>query len=193
MKKNQFFKFVFTVIFICSISSLVHAVDFKNDKYWIDAGFGNYYSTDNTEGISWNLAVNLINNNTLYKIRFLNHQEFKLFGPDPLEDFYNLGMMMGKGFSGKYHEIQVSGGLGITGGVNRGKLLYVEPSQGWFNISNPNHYEKEKFITPSIPLEIDLIIKPIKFLGAGATLFGDLNYKKPMYGFLIKFALGKLR
>jgi len=168
-------------------------VDFKKDQYWIDAGFGSYYSTDQTDGFTWNLGVNLISDNTLYKLRFLNQQEFKIFGPGPLEESYSVGMMIGKGFKGKYIQILFSGGLGITGGIKRGKLLYTEPSSGWFDIGDPRHFEKERFISPSIPLEIDLLIKPIKYLGAGVTLFGDLNLKRPMYGFVLKFGLGKMR
>jgi len=34
---------------------------------------------------------------------------------------------------------------------------------------------------------------PIKYLGVGVSLFGDLNLKRPMYGFVFKFGLGKLR
>jgi hypothetical protein len=176
-----------------TLSGYSQIIDFKNDKYWIDAGVGGYYSTDLTDGLAWNLSVNMINDSTLYKVRFLNLQEFQLFGPDPLEEFYSVGMMVGKGFSGKYIQVFFSGGLGVTGGIKRGKLIYTEPGQGWFDLSGPGHYEKERFILPSIPLEIDMLIKPIKNLGAGITLFGDLNWARPMYGFIFKFAIGKLR
>jgi len=180
-------------LFILSISGSSQIIDFKNDKYWIDAGLGNYYSTSNTDGFTWNLGFNLIHDSKLYKVRFLNNKEFQLFSPDPLEEFNSVGILIGKGFSGKYIQIQFSGGLGVTSGLKRGKLLYTDPSKGWFDISNLNHYDKDRYITPSIPLEIDLLVKPIKFLGLGITLFGDLNYKRPMYGLIFKFGLGKLR
>jgi hypothetical protein len=86
-----------------------------------------------------------------------------------------------------------SGGLGITGGIKRGDLLYTEPSTGWFNIADGRRFEKDQFISPSIPLEIDLLFKPIKFLGVGFSLFGDLNFNRPMYGVALKLGIGQLR
>jgi len=180
--------------FICLFQvGYTQVIDLEKDKYWIDAGFGSYYSTEHTDGFTWNFGVNLIFDSTLYKLRFLNQQEFDLFGPDPLEEFYSVGMMIGKGFAGKFVQIQFSGGLGITGGIKRGELLYTEPSSGWFDIGDPRHFERDRFISPSIPLEIDILIMPIKYLGVGVSLFGDLNLKRPMYGFVFKFGLGKLR
>ena len=35
-------------------------VGFKHDKYWIDAGTGNYCSTEKTDGFIFNFSINLI-------------------------------------------------------------------------------------------------------------------------------------
>lgn len=112
----------------------------------------------------------------------MRHQEFELFGPDPMEESYSVGMMIGKGFRRKHIQIQFSGGLEIIGGIKRGKSLSENPSSGWFSLDDPRHYEREKFISPSIPLEINLMIIPTKYFGPGISIFGDLNLKRPMYG-----------
>jgi len=177
---------------ICSLNCFSQIIDLKNDKLWIDLGIGSYYAFEESDGFSDYISVNLYKDSVLYKIRFLNYDEFNLFGPSPSEEFYDIGMMIGKGFSGKYAQILFSGGLGVTGGIKRGKLLYTEPS-GDFSIDDPRHFDSDRFITPSIPLEIDVLFKPIKYLGAGVSLFGNLNLKQPMYGFAIKFSIGKMR
>lgn len=173
--------------------SFAQVIDFKNDKYWINAGLGAYYAKDKTDGFTWNIQFNLNPNKTIYKINFLHHQEFSLFGPDPLENFYHLGMLIGKNYSVKYAQIGFSIGIGATGGVKRGKLLYTEEPHEWFAIKDPRHFENERFFTPSIPLEIDLTLIPVKFLGAGVSVYGDLNFKKPMYGFTVRCGLGQFR
>jgi hypothetical protein len=85
--------------------------------------------------------------------------------------------MTGRGFTNQYVQIYFSGGLGITQGNNR----------------FPDRYDKDFFIAASIPLEIDLMVIPINNLGAGVTLWGDLNVKRPMTGFIVKIGIGKFR
>ena len=190
MKKNGIFLIGFIWLFQTGFNQVN---DLHKYKYWIDVGSGGYYSIDNIEGFSWSLGVNLIADSTLYRLRFLNQREFKIPAPDPLEESYSVGMMIGKALTGKYIQIEFSGGLGITGGIKRGRLLYTSPPSGWIWVGDPGHYEKDEFMSPSIPLEIDLLIKPIKYLGVGFSLFADLNLKSSTYGLMFKLGLGKLR
>jgi hypothetical protein len=173
----QQFYFLSLGLFIYSITVSGQIIDYKNDKYWIDAGLGMFYTTGQTDGFSGSFSANLISDNTLYKIRFLYHTEFHMFEYGPTEKFFSVGLMSGRGLSGEYVQIHFSGGLGITGGKNR--------------VSGP--FERDYFITPSIPLEIDMIIKPLKYLGAGVNLWGDLNFKRPMSGMVLKLGIGKFR
>ena len=179
-------------LFIFSINCFCQIIDIKRDKYWIDGGFGNYYSTGKTDGFTRNLCVNMIIDSTIYKIRLNNYQEFQLWGIDPVEQFNSLGILIGKGYSSKYIQLYFSAGFGIIDGVKRGKLLYTDIGQSWFSF-NADHYEKDRFSTLSIPIEVDLLLKPIKYVGVGVSFYCDLNYKRPMYGIIFKFAIGKLR
>ncbi|MPN53579.1 hypothetical protein SDC9_201243 [bioreactor metagenome] len=137
-----------------------------------------------------NLGANLFKDSTLYKVRFLWNKEFDLLGSnDPSEEFYSAGVMIGKVRSNQYIQFRYSGGIGVIGGVKRGdKLLYTTGS--WLK---KNYYGEENFITPSIPLELDLIFKPIKHFGIGFAIWGELNYKRPMGGIIFKIEVGKLR
>jgi hypothetical protein len=101
---------------------------------------------------------------------------------------------LGKGYSRKYLQVQFSGGLGITGGIKRGDFLNKD--ELWLYgvlLFSRDICERDKFFTPSIPLQVDLLLKPIKYAGIGVTLFGDLNLVRPYCGFSIKLSLGKLR
>lgn len=104
-----------------SMSCFCQIVDWKNDKYWLEAGLGGYSSTDSTGGFSYVLSANLIRNTTAYKLKYLYHEEFRIFGPSPREKLHSIGMLIGKGFEGKSIQIYFSAGVGIIGGVKRGK------------------------------------------------------------------------
>ena len=182
-------------LLILSMSGYSQLIDFKNDNYWINAGTGNYYSTENTFGFTNYLGVNLFVDSTFYKVRLMHYQEFNLLGAYPSEEFNSVGVLIGKGLSSKYIQVQFSIGLGIIGGVKRGDFLYNKSSsnQGWISLMSQSYYSKDGFLTPSIPVEIDLLLKPIKYTGFGLSLFGNLNLIRPMYGLVFKVGLGKLR
>ena len=183
---------LFIVFAIFSFNSFSQIIDYKNDKLWIDVGLGRYYSNSDFEGFTSNISINLMKENLLYKIRNLNYTEFNVFWPTPDEKFNEVGLMIGKGFSGKFTHVLLSGGLGITEGTKRRKYLYTEPN-GDFNIHDSRHYESDHFITPSLPIEIEVMFKPVSFIGAGVSLFGNLNFETPVYGFMCKFSIGKMR
>ncbi|MDO9340471.1 MAG: hypothetical protein Q7T72_08095 [Bacteroidales bacterium] len=173
------------------LTGFSQVIDFKNDKYWVDAGFGSFITINNISGLPvfpQYLSINLFNDSTFYKISFLRNEEWDLFGDNPNEEYYSVGVLLGKGSSRKYLQFQFSCGLGITGGIKRGDFLYNNGD--WFR---SDYYERDKFITPSIPVEIDLLFKPIKYAGIGVTLFGNLNFVRPYCGFAVKLSMGKLR
>jgi hypothetical protein len=78
---------------IYSVSVSGQKIDFKNDKYWIDAGAGWFHTTGQTDGFSGSFSVNQISDRTLSKIRFLYHTEFHMFEPGPAEKFYSVGLI----------------------------------------------------------------------------------------------------
>ena len=182
--------FIFLYIIIQSYIMYGQQPDDKNIKYWFDAGIGNYICKS-SGGVNWNTSINLINKESLFfKARYLNLQEFSLEGPNPSEYFSSGGIMIGKVFLKKYGHCAFLCGIGETGGMKRGKFFYEIPNT---IIGDGRLYEKVYFNAISIPLEIELQYKPIKYLGIGISFFGDLNLKRPMCGFLFKIGLGKLR
>ncbi|HBS87790.1 MAG: hypothetical protein A2W91_11255 [Bacteroidetes bacterium GWF2_38_335] len=186
--KNILPFFLFLVLF--QTTCLSQKFDFKKDKYWLNFGAGNYCSVYSTGGIEWNADVNIVLDSTLYKIKYFQTLKFDLFGPLPHERTYNVEFMAGKGFSGKFAQVYFCAGLGIVYGIIRGKLLYVDPFPGFFE--DPKHYERKTFVSPSIPVEIDITLKPVMVLGITGTLYGNLNFKRPMCGVGLKIGIGNL-
>ena len=185
---------IFLIIFFCSsISCFGQVVNFRKDKYWLEAGLGGYSSIDSVGGISYSLSANLNSNSVTYKIRYLKHVEYSFLKPRPAESYHCIAMLIGKGYDGKAFHIYFSAGVGMIAGVRRGRFLYTVPSAGWFDLSDGRAYEKEHFHVFSIPLEVDLKFKPLEFAALGFTLFGELNMKRPMFGLEMTVGVGKLR
>lgn len=184
---------LFLLLFIAPLGLIAQIPDKSNKRYWIDLGVGGYVSNESTEGFSLNMGCSFYHDSSLYKIRVLLSEEFKLFGPHPNESSYELGLMKSITFGNKYLQVVFSGGLGLFGGVKRGDLLYTEPSQGWFTIGDRRHFEADNFIVPSIPIEADFTLKASNNIGVGLTLFGDINYKRPQIGGSVKFSFGRFR
>lgn len=168
------------------------AIDFKNDTYWIEGGWGIYNSLDDTDGLAFRLAANVNRNDVIYKARFLRLEEYNLFGPVPSESYTSPGLMIGKIFIDKYGYMSLSGGIGLTVGVERGEYLYTPGCSGWLCLSS-SHYEKKRFVTPSMPMEVDFMFIFSRYGGIGITFYGDFSLKHSNYGLAFKVGLGKLR
>ena len=91
----------------------------------------------------------------------------------------------------------MSGGFGFIAGKKKGAYSHTvtHTSTGWFDLqpSKVDYYNSERFFTPAIPLELDVQLVPIPYAGLGCALFANLNLKRPLVGFMVRFAVGKLR
>lgn len=181
-------KIIFFVIGFVFLGLTGHSQvdDPKDHKLWLDAGVG-LFGNGKAGGLDLNFGLNLILNKTQFKLSTKLLEELDLFGPKPSEKYSSVGILAGRGFSGKYAHAIFSGGIGITWGSMRGDLSASQPP-GW---AGP-YYKKELFSSVSIPLEIDLMFKPFKFLGVGFSIFGDLNFKRSYFGYGVKIGIGKL-
>ena len=187
--------FIITGLLIYSLTSFSQIIDLKNDLYWLNAGAGCFGSLDEISGVTRHLSVNLLNDSTIFKIKFSGNVEWEwglyFSGPVPEEVYYSVDFMVGRGFSIEYFHLQYSFGLGVTWGVKRGK--FIRRTQQFLFFGPYDVYEEDKFISPSIPLEMDLLLKPIKYAGLGVSIFGNLNFFRPYYGIALNLSIGKLK
>ena len=181
-------KALFIILFI-SITTCGQVIDFKNDKYWIESGIGIAQTTSSSKDadIAAEFAFNLIKGKSILKTRILAVSEFNILAGGN-ESSINIGALIGKHHSTKFFKASYLAGLGITTGQERGKKIGT--TGGWLSF---NRYEMNNFTSISIPIEVNLVLKPMKFIGIGLTLFGDINAKRSSYGLLLKLEVGKLR
>lgn len=178
---------------LISLTSFAQVSDSNVNKTWVTIGAGTFSSTDESVGTTIGISLNVVNQKHLYKVRYINYDEFIIMGPSPSENHHEVGLQYGKGFSSKRTQIYFSGGIGFTTGITRGDYIPPEPSGSWFSLNLSEQYEKEYFFTPSIPLEIEFLYKPVNFAGIGFAFNGNLNVKRPSVGLTIKIGLGKFR
>lgn len=163
----------------------------KKYRWWLDAGIGGF-NTKSISGDTYGVGLTIFNDKTFYTIQFLRNEEPEdyifTFGPLPFEKYSSIDVMIGKGISNKYLQIQASGGLGMATGIRRGAFLRTE--HGLWDIS---YYEEDRFTVPSLPLEVDFMVKPTKWLGVGLGVFGNFNSARSYSGYQFKLSLGRLR
>ena len=175
------------LFFFAFYKTNAQVIDFKNDAYWLSYGFGMAMSNGYTDDISVVLSLNHTRENTSIKTRFLLVTEFDIFSSSN-ESIVNLGVLYGKISSKKFLQTSYSYGLGITTISERGDL--ISNGYGWLS---SGEYEMKTATTLSIPLEVLIDFKPIKFVAIGLTAFADVNIKRSVYGITAILSLGKLR
>ncbi len=180
-------------LIFCYTAITSQSVDRKDDRFWGEVGVGLYNSDEGYDKYANDFCVKLLKGNTLYTFRAMGIWEPTLFGPNVSDKLSGLGLLIGTVMSDNYIHVGISGGLGYIGGVMRGKLLYTDPSTGFFDITDRRHFEKVEFLTPCIPIQIDFLLKPFSFLGLGVSLFADINFKRTIKGVTFKIGLGEFR
>ena len=111
-----------------------------------------------TSGLGIGGSVNLKIDNYLLLIRSTYSMELSIVGPEPKESLWEVSPMFGFVLKGRVGWISAGAGVGIVGGINRGKL--IEHGQ---DPSDPDTYEESSFLTVGIPVDIQLFLKPPSF------------------------------
>ena len=83
----------------------------------------------------------------------------------------------------QYFLVSFSAGLGLAGGVRRGKYLSYRPRRG-------DIYEKRAIRTWGIPIEVQLV-RTLADFGFGLYGYGNLNPEASFAGLLLFLQLGK--
>jgi hypothetical protein len=138
-------------------------------------------------GLNLYTSYNLKYKKYFYKIRVIENGEYNIGAKIPGEYIESIGIMMGKVYKINKTVNYYSVGLGISDGVNRGKM--IEPPGIMFG----GRYEEEDFITASIPIEVGVVNMARGRVGVGVNLFGDISIKRPYWGFSFVMTFGKPR
>lgn len=202
MKRNIINFLTVGVTFMLLIPSCLMSQDVQSDttpvsknktsnsvNNWINAGIGGC-----SVGLSSGANFSHQSGKKIISVRATYNEELNIFGPTPSEQAWDVGVMYGGIAKSKYGFASISAGLGLVGGVKRGRYLGYnrDDSCGWFFI-RIDQYEKIDFLTFGIPAEIQAFWTPFSKLGIGVTVYGNLNPEKPFAGLLVSIQVGDLR
>jgi hypothetical protein len=177
--------------------SIVYGQDISRDSSsqfgWVNGGFGASSVKGglgvNSFGVSPGVSFSYQSEKNLISVRYVYNIEFQpIVGLSPDETVWDAGVLYGRIAKVSYGLASISGGIGVVGGVRRGK--YLSSSGGWFGTS---YYEKLTFLTVGIPVEGQLFWTPLDFWGIGFYGFANLNKEKSFIGALLCIQIGKLR
>lgn len=163
----------------------------ETTMYWANVQGGTFSTVKKIGGFSAGVSLNAIKGNSIYKMRYFHDERFQLW--EPAEVYNEMSLLTGKSYYSKFLQINLSAGLGVTFGEVVAKTTVTEYRDQWYNLRTTTSHEFETFITPSIPLEIEFMVKPLKEIGLGLSLGGNLNFKRPTLRSTVSFIIGKLR
>lgn len=160
--------------------------------WWVDPGIGTYTTFGKGENkLTFTLGASVQKNNTLYKLRYMYNHEVALFNSMSPPEYYNsYNFLLGRSISNTGStQINILAGIGVTSGIKRDELL----TKSTLPVLVADKYSSERFVTPSLPLELEFMFKPFRYMGIGAGLFFEINLKKPVFGFTGKAMLGRIK
>jgi hypothetical protein len=181
MKKALFFLFLIYTQSLYSQKS--------NDSQLIFCTIGGgVYDGEKSGGLDGLISLDFQKKSYQWKIRYVGVTEFNLFGPNPPENYNDIGVLYGRVSNYKNIQLSISGGFGLVTGNRRGAYLYTPP--GWF--SSPE-YEKKQIFTLGIPLEAEINYNPFKFLGLGFAVYANINPENSFWGINLMWKFGKVK
>lgn len=181
----------FTLFPLFGFSQPAYELD---EAYWVAYGFSTYVSREGAFGFGQSADIGYLRGSFAYKIHYHSNDETDLFAPLLSEKFNHLSLMFG---TASYLEDAYAGvlvGVGITGGIKRGRVLYTFIPAGWFSSGEPVEvFEKKTFLNLSIPVEFYILAEPdrIDYVGGSISILIDINATAPTLNFTVKFSLGK--
>jgi hypothetical protein len=162
--------------------------DSTNHHEWVNLEFGGTaigtavgmvfsdYNTDNNNLISLRGMISVPVSGKYY----LDFNTIK----SPDDYFWDAGLMFGKGLQGRYYFLSLSGGIGLAGGVKRSNN--VQPTSSGFDSID------ESFTTIGIPIQAQVHLIPIRFIGFGLEGIANVNSKYSTWGVMVSLQIGGL-
>ena len=178
---------------LLALGPAVHAQDAPSQSrfaLWLSEGAGL-----STEGIGFVVSLSgTIGGRHLVSARMAGGFELVFFpSRSPAESVVDVGVLYGRTWpdgSGSGHT-SIAAGLAYVEGVRRGAYIYG-PGMGCSFFCGST-YDERPFRTVGIPVEARISLAPLRFVGIGVGLFGNLNPVRPFVGGAVHVHLGKLR
>jgi hypothetical protein len=119
----------------------------------------------------------------LIMIRSTYNMEMSVLGPEPSEAHWEVGPLFGFILKGRVGWISGAAGIGIVGGLKRGKLL---------EHGDIDKYQEVDFVNVGFPLDAQLFLKPPAFkrFGLGLNIYANLSPDYSIFGAMLAVMVG---
>jgi hypothetical protein len=157
-------------------------------SFWVNAGVGPSVNMESSSsGVGFGGSANLKFDHYLMQVRSTYNMELTVMGPEPQESLWEVSPMFGFVLKGRVGWISGTAGVGLVGGVGRGKLIKHgdDPSE-------PDVYEKKEFLDIGFPIDAQLFLKPPSFLmfGLGLNIYANLGPSNSIVGIMLSIMAG---
>jgi hypothetical protein len=169
----------------------------------VGLGFGAGSIGSGTVGTAMRVALTLSKSQARsITIRSTFVEEFNLFGPNPAESVWDVGVLYGGETRGSRGYASASAGLALVGGMRRGARssapIGCDAALPLFDcvltsMFTPTEYEEDPFVTVGIPLELEAGLTFSDSFGMGVNAFANLNAQRTSIGASLNFLLGRIR
>jgi len=156
-------------------------------SFWVNAGVGPSVNMESSSsGLGLGGSVNLKFDHYLMQIRSTYNMELTVMGPEPQESLWEVSPMFGFVLKGRVGWISGAAGVGLVGGVGRGRL--IEQGQD----SEPDVYKKQEILDIGFPIDVQLFLKPPSFLmfGLGLNIYANLGPGNSIVGLMLSIMAG---
>lgn len=181
-------KFIIPVIIISILSIRSAFCQDEIERFAINPKMGMYNSLNKSDGFAYGIEIGIEQNELLYSLDYYRLDEFTLFGPNPSENYNQLGIMTGDYIGEQYWRLHYQTGLSLFWGTKRTNL--ISGGSGWFGGST---YDTENFYTIGLPVKLGFKFVPFWFLAIGIDLQANVNLRNSVIMPLISLELGNLR
>lgn len=184
-------------VIVNTVFAQTETIDPNNkDLWWINIGFGkggmfggDLDNAKNSEHDVNNLS--LLASSSFYSpqigfpitVRTAASAEQVMMFTSDIEYIYDYGVLIGQMHKTRWGRIVYSAGISTV----KGMYIY-----GFEDASNETIWKYKSYETIGMPLQVELIFTPIKYIGVGITGYGNLNLKRSFWGAAVCFQFGVL-
>lgn len=176
------------IIIMIFTASCLNAINFKegqsDDNFiWVGGGVGSLVTADGSL-VNINTSINYLKNDRIFKLRGIFADELVVLGPRPNDEVWELGLLYGRHSTKGKVSVSYLAGISYTGGIYKGDLLGSDMLN--------EYYEELSFETIGIPMEVQLEINALQFIGFSVIMYADINLDKIYGGVNLSIIIGHL-
>jgi len=178
-------KLLITVVILMMTIVVSGQDSFKG--YAINPKLG-FFNNSKVGGFAGGVEINYINNIFLFSLDYIRLDEFNILGPEPQENYNQIGLMAGKFTGNKYLRFQYQAGVGPLWGLKRTDLK----SSGT-GLLGPEIYNSKDFFTVGLVAKLGFKVIPFNFMSIGIDINANVNKERTSIIPMLSIEFGSIR